>query len=177
MKKHIDMMFAFITFLSFSDIGRATPSLNRVVAFQQAEITRLKNSITKSWFECGTLNELDRNGLEEFSHLDFEYGIHYNSSIRTVTMLRWGPNGGFKVANKFPYMVSTDEPNNVRENPMAWGGFIFYRDTQSPQDNACVSPAPFRHRYWKFNEKNIVELFGESDGCSGVNIKVYCKRR
>lgn len=130
-----------------------------------------------SWAACGTLADLaNGNGvLPGKTLVNYEYGIAYNSpEPLPVHVTTW--NVGIRVYNKLPYLIETDNPEDVNANKL--GGFIFYRGTYASDDNCGAGS--FRHHYWAQDTDHtaILNYNGYySNGCYGKNITVYCRTR
>ncbi len=136
------------------------------------------------WVACGTIAQMTvANGatIPGRPLTQYEYGIAYNS-VEPVPIVATNWNSGYRISNKQPYLVFSDNP----AAPMKMGGFVFYSGTQAADDN-CGSGF-WRHRYW-WNDGGTISLFnagtlsngdyvrtGFTNGCY-TSQTVYCRLR
>jgi hypothetical protein len=125
--------------------------------------------VPSPWAVCGTLADIDTNcRLAGRDPNAWEYGIAYNSTEpHVVNCTYW--NRGQRIYNRFPYFVWSDNPSSG----MHWGGFVFYRNTDAADDDACAPG--WRHQYWWMTSTHTVTV-GASNGCS-TSWNVYCRER
>lgn len=124
------------------------------------------------WFACGNLGQVNTSTcqLPEYPILDYEYAIGYNSrEPLPVVCTLW--NRGVRLYNKTPYLIFSDNPTTV----MRYGGAVFYTGTDASDDDSCAS-GQWRHRYWQLEAGNAVTA-GQSNGCYGSNLAIYCRSR
>lgn len=120
------------------------------------------------WFACGYLGQLVSCQLPSYPSTRYEYGMTYNTGepipVRCTT---W--NVGYRVYNKDPYFVYSDNPSLSAQ----WGGAVFYTGTYAADDDGCQS-GTWRHRYWTLTANNVIST-GSSNGC--VNQPLFCRAR
>ncbi|WP_148314201.1 hypothetical protein [Sorangium cellulosum] len=130
------------------------------------------------WIPCARIDRLRECELQAFPSTRYEYGITYltNSEPLPVVCTFW--NSGRRIYNKHPFLNYSDNP----AAGMRWGGFVFYTGTNAPDDdignavNQCKAESPWRHRYWWINPSGSVST-GDSNGCYGTNVTLYCRER
>ena len=124
------------------------------------------------WIPCAQLSGLNPVTCEIPGRPStaWEYAIAFNSrEPHTVVCTFWNVGTGARIANKQPYLVFSDNPATGAQ----WGGFVFYQNTPSADDDACAGG--YRHRYWTLGADNeIIPDF--SLGCV-FDLQVYCRRR
>ncbi len=123
-------------------------------------------AVAGEWFPCGTLGQLSGCQIPNFPVTKYEYGISYNVQ-RPIPVVCATWNVGYRVHNKDPYFVRSDDPSEGA----LWGGFMFYTGTNATDDDACRS-GTWRHRYWNLGANNaVIPLSG--NGC--INQPLFCR--
>ncbi|NTX17309.1 hypothetical protein HUA76_41725 [Myxococcus sp. CA056] len=121
------------------------------------------------WVVCGTLSqfETDKCTLPGYPPAQYEYAIVdlTDEPIRVMCSY-W--NHGARVYNVSPFFVNADNPTVDQY----WGGFAYYRGTQSPGDN-CPGGG-WVHKYWFFYDGGKIGMPG-GRGC--LNPQVWCRAR
>ncbi|MCP3102703.1 hypothetical protein LZ198_27890 [Myxococcus sp. K15C18031901] len=123
------------------------------------------------WFPCGSFSDLNLTKncqLDRYPVTHFEYAIQYNSAEPLpVVCTTW--NYGFRIYNKLPIVVESDNPQGV----MRWGGAIFYTATTASDDDTC-GVGTWRHKYWRLDQNNTVTT-AWTNGC--LNLPLLCRER
>jgi hypothetical protein len=144
--------------------------VNKMGAVKSAVVLSLlavpSSAMASEWFPCGNLGQLSNCQVPNFPATKYEYGIAYNGpQPKSIACLGW--NVGWRVHNKEPYFVFSDNP----ANGVSWGGFVFYTGTYSTDDDECQS-GTWRHRYWYLSANNAITT-GSSNGC--INPPLFCR--
>ena len=123
------------------------------------------------WVSCGTLGSISQLTFQIPGRplATWEYGIAYITK-EPVPVVATAWNRGVRIVNKEPLLVLSDDP----AGGMQWGGFLFYQNTLSADDDVCAPE--FRHRYWWLDTNNKITT-GFSNGCFSDTPVVYCRKR
>jgi hypothetical protein len=155
--------------------------LKTCILFSSLTLT-MNAAIAGPWVQCGTLSNFSSTttgqGTCNFQHTNLtladpnktEYAIQYATG-EPVPIVCTGWNSGARIANKQPFLVSSDNP----PAGMLYGGFVFYRSSQAADE--CAYPN-WRHRYWASGVNGAITTnWFPSNGCHGTGLPVYCRAR